>query len=70
MSVFWKKHVFTAELPYEKDAVATRFFRRHFERVDDFIMSLGQMTRIPPNKLNTYKNNKLVDKKIFTRRIS
>lgn len=64
---FWKKHIFTAELPYEKDSVATRFLRNRFERVDDFIMSLGQMSHIPPSRLYTYLNGKLIDEKVFTR---
>lgn len=67
MPTFWKKHVFTAELPYEKDAVATFFLRDRFERVDNFIMSLGQMSRVPPSRLNTYLNGKLVGEKVFTR---
>lgn len=67
MPAFWKKHIFTAELPYEKDAVVTRFLCNRFERVDDFIMSLGQMSRIPPSRLYTYLNGKLIDEKVFTK---
>lgn len=61
----WKKHVFTAELPYEKDPVVTVFLRERFERVDDFIMSLGQMSNIPPSRLFKYKNGKLVKKRTY-----
>lgn len=67
MATFWEKHIFTAELPYEKDAVVTLFLRHHFEKVDDFIMSLGQMSRIPPARLDRYINGRLVSKKTFTR---
>jgi glycosyltransferase involved in cell wall biosynthesis len=67
MSIFWKKHIFTAELPYEKDAVVTLFFRRHFQRVDNFIMSLGQMSRIPPSQLYSYEKGRLVNEKTYVR---
>ena len=49
----WNKHIFTAELPYEKDAVVSLFLRENFAQVDDFIMSLGQMSNIPPSRLLT-----------------
>lgn len=65
MSTVWNKNVFTAELPYEKDAAVTLFLKNHFKRVDDFVMSLGQMSRIPPNKLYSYINGKQVNEKIY-----
>lgn len=61
----WKKHVFTAELPYEKDAVATKFLVNHFEKVDDFIMSLGQMSNIPPSRLFQYEAGKLLSETTY-----
>lgn len=67
MIVFWNKHIFTAELPYEKDAAVTTFFKNHFRRVDDFIMSLGQMSKIPPSHLYTYIDGKLVGEKVFSK---
>lgn len=67
MSVFWKKHIFIAGLPYENDSSETLFIRHHFERVNDFIMSLGQMSRIPPSRLLTYLNGKQVSEKVFSR---
>jgi len=67
MSTTWNKHVFTAELPYEKDAAVTLFLRNNFKRVDDFIMSLGQMSNIPPNKLYTYINGEQIQEKIYGR---
>lgn len=67
MPTFWKEHVFTAELPYEKDQVITLFLRDRFVRVDSFIMSLGQMSNIPPSRLYSYLNGKLIGKRIFTR---
>jgi glycosyltransferase involved in cell wall biosynthesis len=63
----WKKHIFTAELPYEKDAVVTLFLRDRFDRVDDFIMSLGQMSNIPPSRLLTYKNGKLASERTYAK---
>lgn len=65
MSAFINKHVFTAELPYEKDAAVTNYFRQHFHRVDDFIMSMGQMSKIPPSKFITYLDGKLVGEREF-----
>ena len=63
----WNKHIFTAELPYEKDAVVSLFLRENFAQVDDFIMSLGQMSNIPPSRLLTYKNGKLVNEKVYVK---
>src|SRR3989339_661284 len=63
----WNKHVFTAELPYEKDQVITLFLRDRFSRVDSFVMSLGQMTRIPPSKLYSYVDGNLIEQRIFKR---
>ena len=58
MSAFINKHVFTAELPYEKDAAVTDYLRNHFTKVDNFIMSLGQMSSVPPSTLDVYINGK------------
>jgi len=58
-------HIFTAELPYEKDQPVTLFLRDNFVRVDDFIMSLGQMSNIPPSRLYQYENGKLIGTKEF-----
>lgn len=60
MAKIWNKHVFSAELPYEKDQPVTLFIREKFTKVDVFIMSLGQMSKIPPSRLSTYKNGKLI----------
>ena len=38
----WNKHIFTAELPYEKDAVVSLFLRENFAQVDDFIISMNR----------------------------
>ncbi|MDP1721678.1 MAG: glycosyltransferase [Candidatus Gottesmanbacteria bacterium] len=67
MKNIWKFHVFTAELPYEKDQIVTLFLRERFERVDSFIMSLGQMSTLPPSKLSTYLRGKLVNEKTYTK---
>ena len=56
----WNEHIFTAELPYEKDAAVTRYLVENFHKVDDFVMSLGQMSNIPPSRLFQYENGKLV----------
>ncbi len=61
----WKRHVFTVELPYEKDQPVTLFLRERFARVDSFIMSLGQMSVLPPSKLLSYRDGKLVDEKSY-----
>lgn len=61
MANFWKRHIFTAELPYEKDQVVTLFLKERFEEVDSFIMSLGQMSNIPPSKLFSYQKGKLIN---------
>jgi len=58
-------HVFTAELPYETDQVITLFLRDRFSRVDSFVMSLGQMSRIPPSKLYSYVDGNLIGQRIF-----
>lgn len=65
MAKSWNKHVFTAELPYEKDQVVTLFLKERFEKVDLFIMSLGQMSNIPPSRLFSYQKNKLINEKIY-----
>lgn len=67
MTTFWKKHVFTAELPYEKDQVMTQFLKERFKRVDAFIMSLGQMSNIPPSRLFSYKNGELTNEQTYIR---
>lgn len=67
MNKFWKYHVFTAELPYEKDQIVTLFLRERFERVDSFIMSLGQMSSLPPSRLSSYRNGGIVNEKIYTK---
>lgn len=67
MKNFWNKHVFTAELPYEKDQVVTLFLRDRFSRVDSFVMSLGQMIHIPPSKLYSYVDGNLIEQRIFKR---
>lgn len=61
----WKMHVFTAELPYEKDQVMTLFLLERFERVDSFVMSLGQMSTLPPSKLTSYLNSKLINEQVY-----
>lgn len=65
MTSFWNKHVFTAELPYEKDQIITLFLKEKFKKVDVFIMSLGQMSNIPPSKLYSYEKGKLIGNKIY-----
>lgn len=65
MAQFWNKHIFTAELPYEKDQIMTLFLREKFEKVDVFIMSLGQMSNIPPSRLFSYKKGKLIREKNY-----
>jgi len=65
MTKFWKKQVFTAELPYEKDQIVTLFLKDRFEKVDVFIMSLGQMSDIPPSKLFSYIKGKLVNEEKY-----
>lgn len=67
MRNFWKKHVFSAELPYEKDQIVTLFLKERFQRVDAFIMSLGQMSNIPPSRLFSYTQGKLVCEKKYTK---
>ena len=59
MNKYWHNHVFSAELPYEKDQIVSLFLRERFERLDSFIMSLGQMTILPPSSLHSYHNGKL-----------
>lgn len=65
MKTFWNKHVFTAELPYEKDQVMTQFLKERFEKVDTFVMSLGQMSNIPPSRLLSYKNGELIKERNY-----
>jgi len=65
MVKIWKKHVFTAELPYEKDQVVTQFLKERFEKVDIFIMSLGQMSNLPPSRLFSYSAGKLISEKKY-----
>ncbi|KKQ75716.1 MAG: hypothetical protein US96_C0006G0028, partial [Candidatus Woesebacteria bacterium GW2011_GWB1_38_5b] len=63
----YAKCVFSSELPYEKDQVVTLFLKDNFKQVDSFIMSLGQMTNIPPNRLRTYKDGKLVNEQVYAK---
>jgi len=63
----WKKHIFTAELPYEKDQIVTLFLKERFEKANVFIMSLGQMSNIPPCRLLSYINGKLVKEKKYAK---
>ena len=65
MQKIWNKHVFSAELPYEKDQPVTLFIRERFRKVDVFIMSLGQMSNIPPSRLSSYRNGKLINEQIY-----
>lgn len=65
MIKFWNKHVFSAELPYEKDQPVTLFLRERFEKVDTFIMSLGQMSNIPPSRLFSYKKGELISENAY-----
>ncbi|MFH1833027.1 MAG: glycosyltransferase [Candidatus Levyibacteriota bacterium] len=65
MAKFWNKHVFSAELPYEKDQPVTLFLKERFEKVDVFIMSLGQMSNIPPSRLFCYVKGKLIGEDIY-----
>ncbi len=67
MKNIWKHHVFTAELPYEKDQIVTLFLSERFERVDSFIMSLGQMSNLPPSRLLSYTNGKLINTIKYTK---
>ena len=67
MGKFWNKHVFTAELPYEKDQIVTLFLKERFEKVDSFIMSLGQMSNIPPSRLFSYRKGKLINEKVYVK---
>lgn len=65
MKKLWKKHIFTVELPYEKDQIVTLFLKERFEKVDVFIMSIGRMSNIPPCELLSYTNGKLVKEKKY-----
>lgn len=65
MKKFWHKHVFTAELPYEKDQIVTLFLKERFKKTDVFIMSLGQMSNIPPSELLSYAKNNLIAQKKY-----
>lgn len=65
MSKLWNMHVFSAELPYEKDQIVTLFLRERFKKVDVFIMSLGQMSNIPPSRLFSYTKGRLVKEKVY-----
>lgn len=65
MPKIWDQHVFTAELPYEKDQIVTLFIKERFKRVDDFIMSLGQMSNIPASRLLSFENNKLIKERTY-----
>lgn len=50
------QHVFTSELPYEKDSSVTQYLKDNYNKVDSFVMSLGQMTNIPPARLRKYRD--------------
>lgn len=65
MTKFWNKHIFSAELPYEKDQPVTLFLRERFEKVDAFIMSLGQMSNIPPSRLFSYRKGELISENVY-----
>ena len=39
--------------------------RERFERTDVFIMSLGQMSNIPPSRLFSYKKGELINERIY-----
>lgn len=67
MTGYYKNHVFSAELPYEKDQPVTRFIIEKFMKVDVFIMSLGQMSDIPPSKLHSYYEGKLIGSKVYVK---
>ena len=65
MAKVWNKHIFSAELPYEKDQPVTLFIRERFKHVDVFIMSLGQMSNIPPARLFSYVNGKQIKETVY-----
>lgn len=65
MKKMWKKHIFTAELPYEKDQIMTLFLKERFEKVDVFIMSTGRISNLPPCELLSYKDGKFVKEKKY-----
>ena len=65
MQRIWDKHIFTAELPYEKDQIVTLFIKERFKKVDVFIMSLGQMSNIPASKFSSYYKNELVSERTY-----
>lgn len=67
MKKLWKKHIFTAELPYETDQIMTLFLKERFEKVDVFIMSQARISNIPPNGLFSYINGKLVKEKKYNK---
>ena len=67
MKKFWKKHIFTAELLYEKDQIMTLFLKERFEKVDVFIMSTGRISNLPPCELLSYANGKLVKEKKYNK---
>lgn len=67
MKKLWKKHIFTAELPYEEDQIMTLFLKERFEKVDVFIMSTGRMSNIPPCGLFSYINGKLIKEKKYNK---
>ncbi len=67
MKKFWKKHIFTAELLYEKDQIMTLFLKERFEKVDVFIMSTGRISNLPPCELLSYRNGKLVKEKKYNK---
>lgn len=60
MKKIYQKHIFSAELPYEEDQIVTLFLRERFAKADIFIMSLGQMSNIPPDRLFSYEEGRLV----------
>lgn len=65
MAIRYNKHVFSVELPYEEDQVVTLFLRDNFARVDSLVMSLGQMSNIPPTKLVTYQVGEKIQEKEY-----
>lgn len=65
MKKLWEKHIFTAGYPYEEDEVVTLFLKERFRRVDVFLMSIGRTSSIPPSRLLSYVNGKLVKEKLY-----
>ncbi|MFC1649274.1 glycosyltransferase [Patescibacteria group bacterium] len=58
-------HVFTAELPYEDDQPVTQYLKNNFTEAESYVMGLGQMSRIPPSKLLSYRNGKLRKQTVY-----